>query len=121
MSRPQPKVIMTPEMEEKFESELLWCIQQLQNSLKSGKLSKKAGNIFELLVFVTICLKFFLSFVAESSVKSLNVLMGKSSIVKKRQTMRVLFGDYRAKMLQEEKKLSESKLCNIFNKIKICF
>ncbi|XP_044766551.1 UPF0488 protein CG14286 [Coccinella septempunctata] len=89
MNRPQPKLIMTPEMEEKFESELLWCIQQLQSALKSGKLSKKQSD---------------------STLKSLNVLMGNSSIVKKRQTMRVLFGDYRAKMIDEEKKLSKCHL-----------
>lgn len=97
MSRPVAKVVMTPEMEEKFESELYWCIEKLQNSLQSGKLSKKQS---------------------ESTMKSLNVLMGKSSIVKKRQTMRVLFGDYRAKMAEEEKKLFKSNLKITYEAIK---
>lgn len=29
--------------QEKFEVELCWCIQQLQNALKSGKLNTKQG------------------------------------------------------------------------------
>ncbi|KAJ8910845.1 hypothetical protein NQ315_015580 [Exocentrus adspersus] len=36
---------LTPEFEQQFESELCWCIQQLQIALKSGKLNNKQGAI----------------------------------------------------------------------------
>ncbi|KAL3276181.1 hypothetical protein HHI36_020899 [Cryptolaemus montrouzieri] len=85
---PPPAITMTPEMAQQFESELCWCIQQIQSSLKSEKLNNKQ---------------------ADEHRKSLNTLMNNStSIVKKRQVMRLLFGDYRAKMAEEEKKLSKA-------------
>lgn len=36
--------ILSPELEQQFEVELCWCIQQLQIALSSGKLNNKQGN-----------------------------------------------------------------------------
>ncbi|XP_046387954.1 UPF0488 protein CG14286 [Ischnura elegans] len=70
---------------ENFEIELLWCIQQLQSSISSRKMNPRA---------------------VEDSMKALNTLKSnKAPLIKKRQIMRTLFGDYRAKMAEEEKKL----------------
>ncbi|KAJ8981299.1 hypothetical protein NQ317_004035 [Molorchus minor] len=69
--------VMTPEFQQKFELELCWCIQQIQVALKSGKLNNKQ---------------------AQDHTKALNTLMSNTtSIVKKRQVMRLSFGDYREK------------------------
>lgn len=35
---------LSPEAQQQFEVELCWCIQQLQNALKNGKLSPKQGT-----------------------------------------------------------------------------
>lgn len=35
---------LTQEQQQQFEVELCWCIQQLQNALKSGKLNEKQGE-----------------------------------------------------------------------------
>lgn len=75
-----------------FEEELLWCIEQLQISLTSNKLSPKQ---------------------TEESMKILKTLKNsKAPLVKKRQIMRQAFGDYRSKMKDEEKrfKLDKSKM-----------
>ncbi|XP_056630572.1 UPF0488 protein CG14286 [Diorhabda sublineata] len=74
--------------EEKFEIELYWCVQQLQKALSSGKLNNKQ---------------------VQDHTKSLNILMSNTApVIKKRQVMRMAFGDYREKMATEEKKLSKS-------------
>uniref|UniRef100_A0A0K8TR65 Uncharacterized protein n=1 Tax=Tabanus bromius TaxID=304241 RepID=A0A0K8TR65_TABBR len=70
---------------QQFELELYWCIQQLENSLNSGKLNQRQSQD------------------AEKSIKILK--SANQPLIKKRQTMRANFGDYRAKMVAEEKKL----------------
>ncbi|KAJ8944141.1 hypothetical protein NQ318_013325 [Aromia moschata] len=81
---------LSSELEQQFEIELCWCIQQLQIALKSGKLNNKQ---------------------AHDHTKALNTLMSNSStMVKKRQVMRLSFGDYRAKMTEEDKKRSQNAL-----------
>ncbi|KRT84108.1 hypothetical protein AMK59_797, partial [Oryctes borbonicus] len=92
--RNRPELQLSPEVAQQFELELCWCIQQLQTALKSGKLNSKQ---------------------IQDHTKALNALIKNStSIVKKRQVMRLSFGDYRAKMVAEDKKLSAAN-----SKIKI--
>ncbi|XP_055390353.1 UPF0488 protein CG14286 [Condylostylus longicornis] len=69
-----------------FELELCWCIQQLENSLSSGKLNDKQIQA------------------TEKTIKTLK--SSTQPVIKKRQLMRSTFGDYRAKMNEEEKKYS---------------
>lgn len=38
-------IATNPELQEQFETELCWCIQELQKSLNSGKLNQKQGEI----------------------------------------------------------------------------
>ncbi|KAG5898025.1 hypothetical protein JTB14_001738 [Gonioctena quinquepunctata] len=86
-SQPSTSTI-SPELEQKFEIELCWCIQQLQTALKSGKLNNRQ---------------------VQDHTKSLNTLMSNSApMVKKRTVMRSCFGDYREKMAAEEKKTSRN-------------
>ncbi|XP_037822812.1 UPF0488 protein CG14286-like [Lucilia sericata] len=88
-----PMPIVTPtvksnnsDTDSQFELELCWCVHQLENALNSGKLSQK---------------------VAEDTIKNLKVLKGNSApLIKKRQVMKAAMGDYRAKMKEEEKKMS---------------
>lgn len=48
-------------------------------------------------------------FLEQDHIKTLNTLMSNSAqLVKKRQIMRLSFGDYRAKMAAEDKKYSRS-------------
>ncbi|XP_018573401.1 UPF0488 protein CG14286 [Anoplophora glabripennis] len=76
------------ELEHQFEMELCWCIHQIQIALKSGKLNNKQE---------------------QDHIKALNTLMSNSApLVKKRQIMRLSFGDYRMKMAAEEKKYSRN-------------
>lgn len=71
------------EAENQFELELCWCIQQLDLSLRSGKLSEKQS------LDVT---------------KTINLLSSNAtSLIRKRQAMRNSLGDYRAKMELEER------------------
>ncbi|KAJ8955304.1 hypothetical protein NQ314_006891 [Rhamnusium bicolor] len=86
LNEPSPSgtVSLTPEVEQQFEVELYWCIQQLQTALKSIKLNSKQ---------------------VQDHTKALNTLMSVSApMIKKRQVMRLSFGDYRAKMAAEDKK-----------------
>ena len=79
---------LPPEAEDRFELELLWCIQQLQSLLVDGKMSDKQVYIAS---------------------KNLNTLKSDSaSLIKKRQIMRNTFGDYRAKMVEDEKKFKKA-------------
>ncbi|XP_019866500.1 UPF0488 protein CG14286 isoform X2 [Aethina tumida] len=88
VEQPSTSVGLSPELEQQFEVELCWCIQQLQLALKSGKLNNKQ---------------------VQDHTKTLNTLMSNSTpLVKKRQVMRLSFGDYRAKMAAEDKKLSRN-------------
>ncbi|XP_050516016.1 UPF0488 protein CG14286 [Diabrotica virgifera virgifera] len=74
--------------QEQFEVELYWCIQQLQKALGSGKLNNKQ---------------------VQDNTKALNILMSNTApLPRKRQVMRLSFGDYRQKMASEEKKLSKN-------------
>ncbi|XP_066256233.1 UPF0488 protein CG14286 [Euwallacea similis] len=75
---------LSAEQEEQFQSELYWCIKQLQSALNTGKLPSKH---------------------VQEHTKALNTLMSNEApMVKKRQVMRLSFGDYRSKMLEDEKK-----------------
>ncbi|XP_059045744.1 UPF0488 protein CG14286 [Achroia grisella] len=70
-----------------FQLELCWCIQQLEKSL-----AEKKGNEKQ----------------TQEAWKVLTILKNNNqSIVRKRQLMRTHFGDYRAKMAAEEKKLAK--------------
>jgi len=72
-----------------FELELAWCIQTMESSLNGGKLN--AGQV-------------------QDAMKTLKILKSSNqSIIRKRQLMRSSFGDYRAKMADEEKKLRLGK------------
>ncbi|XP_076264441.1 UPF0488 protein CG14286 [Rhynchophorus ferrugineus] len=83
-SNAPPTTGLSPEQERQFETELCWCIQQLQIGLSSNKLNNKQ---------------------VQDHTKALNTLMSNTApLVKKRQIMRLSFGDYRAKMITEEKK-----------------
>ncbi|XP_072401230.1 UPF0488 protein CG14286 [Diabrotica undecimpunctata] len=74
--------------QEQYEVELYWCIQQLQKALGSGKLNNKQ---------------------VQDNTKALNILMSNTApLARKRQVMRLSFGDYRQKMATEEKKLSKN-------------
>lgn len=106
VEQPTTSVGLSPELEQQFEVELCWCIQQLQLALKSGKLNNKQGFYFQMKH--TYCLITLIS--VQDHTKTLNTLMSNSTpLVKKRQVMRLSFGDYRAKMAAEDKKLSRSK------------
>jgi hypothetical protein len=77
--------INNPEVQEQFETELCWCIQQLQRALNSSKLNQKQ---------------------VQENTRILNMLMNNSTpFIKKRQLMRLTFGDYRTKMMEEIKKM----------------
>ncbi|XP_070164983.1 UPF0488 protein CG14286 [Polyergus mexicanus] len=77
---------LNPDVEDKFELELCWCIQQLEASLTSGKLQEKQ---------------------VQDLSKQLNSLKSNTApLIKKRQIMRNALGDYREKMAEDERKLS---------------
>ncbi|KAM3968542.1 UPF0488 protein CG14286-like [Aphomia sociella] len=70
-----------------FQLELCWCIQQLERSL-----AEKKGNDKQM----------------QEAWKVLTVLKNNNQpVIRKRQLMRTQFGDYRAKMAAEEKKLAK--------------
>ncbi|KAK2582144.1 hypothetical protein KPH14_004506 [Odynerus spinipes] len=78
---------LNQEVEDQFILELYWCIQELESSLASGKLQEKP---------------------ARDIGKSLNTLRSNTApLVKKRQIMRSMLGNYREKMTQDEQKLSK--------------
>lgn len=87
------------EAENKFELELCWCIQQLELGINNGNFSEKQ---------------------MKGTQKSLDLLKNNNtSLIHKRQIMRTTFGDYRMKMLQEEKKHSKSVSTVKFSKPKL--
>ncbi|XP_068231396.1 UPF0488 protein CG14286 [Palaemon carinicauda] len=70
---------------ERFPLELRWCLQQLEATMEKKKSTPKE---------------------AEDILKSYKILSGtKAPLIRKRQLMRSLFGDYRKKMADEEKKV----------------
>lgn len=72
-----------------FQLQLCWCIQQLERTL-----AEKKGNEKQL----------------QEAWKVLTVLKNNNQpMIRKRQLMRTHFGDYRAKMAAEEKKLAKSR------------
>ncbi|KAK4873219.1 hypothetical protein RN001_015248 [Aquatica leii] len=84
---PQPSTVMSEEAVESFEAELCWCIKQLQRGLQLGKLNAKQ---------------------VQDHTKALNTLMSKTTpIIKKRQVMRLSFGDYRSKMAEDDKRVNK--------------
>lgn len=93
-ARPQPQpstssqLTTTNEIDTQAELELCWCIQQLETNLNSGKLNEKQ---------------------LQDCLKHIKLLKSNTQpIIKKRQLMRTLFGDYRAKMAEEERKLYQA-------------
>ncbi|XP_042873038.1 UPF0488 protein C8orf33 homolog [Penaeus japonicus] len=95
---PPPKVVTKPNAEEdkeeaaaleKFALELRWCLQQIELSIE-----KKQGSSKQ----------------TEELMRShMTLSNNKASTVKKRQLMRSMFGDYRKKMAEEEKKFKIEK------------
>ncbi|CAH1642464.1 unnamed protein product [Spodoptera littoralis] len=88
-----------------FQLELCWCIQQLERSL-----NEKKGNEKQM----------------QEAWKVLTVLKNNNQpTIRKRQLMRTHFGDYRAKMAAEEKKLakmaSKIKISDVPDKPKATF
>lgn len=78
-----PAVEDDVEAAEKFKVELQWCVQQIEAAMQKTSLKEK-----------------------ESMAKSHRTLTSsKASHIKKRQLMSSLFGDYRAKMAEEESKM----------------
>lgn len=73
-----------------FEVELCWCVQQLEITMQTtGKLNQKQMQDAE---------------------KNLKILKSPTQmLIKKRQLMRTLFGDYRSKMAEEEKTMYSGK------------
>ncbi|KAK5640577.1 hypothetical protein RI129_011388 [Pyrocoelia pectoralis] len=86
---PQPESsLLSEEAVESFEVELCWCINQLRTALRLGKLNPKQ---------------------IQDHTKTLNTLMSRTApLIKKRQVMRISFGDYRKKMAEEEKRVSKA-------------
>ncbi|KAH0954417.1 hypothetical protein HN011_009521 [Eciton burchellii] len=90
-----PKVTTTssasgldPEAEDRFELELCWCIQQLEVNLANDKSQKKqTQNIGKYI----------------QSLKNNSV-----PLIKKRQIMNNILGDYRKKMIEDERKLNKT-------------
>ena len=81
--------------QQKFQEELIWCIDYLETNLRTKKLSEKQSR---------------------DLVKTISSLKNtKNPLAKKRQVMRISCGDYRAKMAKEEKEFKLSKFI-IFNK-----
>jgi len=79
---------LDPEVEDRFELELCWCIQQLQASLSAGKLQEKQ---------------------AQELGKQLHSLKSNTApLIKKRQIMRNTLGDYRGQMAEDERKFSKT-------------
>ncbi|UJR21496.1 hypothetical protein I4U23_024580 [Adineta vaga] len=73
-------IVTDPEMAERFERELTWCVGQLECMLKSPSMKDK-----------------------EPPRSALQVLTNpKTAFVRKRQMMQQLFGDYRQKMHDED-------------------
>lgn len=89
-----------------FELELAWCIQTMESSLSAGKLNAGQGMpISHRYTFDMFHYTFILNLVQDAT-KTLKILKSANqSMIRKRQLMRSSFGDYRAKMAEEEKKL----------------
>ncbi|KYQ49081.1 hypothetical protein ALC60_11867, partial [Trachymyrmex zeteki] len=79
---------LNPEVEDRFELELCWCIQQMEASLAGGKLQEKQ--------------------VQELSKQLHSLKSNTAPLVKKRQIMRNTLGDYREKMAEDERKFSKT-------------
>merc|ERR1712156_792966 len=67
-----------------LQNEVAWCIDQLFQSINSGKLSERKGKEYQKTI---------------ATLKS-----PKSSLIRKRQLMRTTLGDYRSKMANDEPK-----------------
>lgn len=99
------------EADRQLELELCWCIQTLETSLDTGKLNAKQGKILLNFnyTFSVLLIAQYLE-IAQDTDKTIKLLKSSTQpIIKKRQIMRASFGDYRAKMAEEEKKLRLSK------------
>lgn len=88
-----------------FELELAWCIQTMESSLNGGKLNPNQGLLARIVILAYIYLHFCMISVRETT-QNLNILKSSNQpMIRKRQIMRLSFGDYRAKMAEEEKRL----------------
>ncbi|XP_012277101.1 UPF0488 protein CG14286 [Orussus abietinus] len=88
--------VLDEALQDQFELELCWCIQQLESGLHKVKLQEKQKQNVNKYVH---------------ALKS-----NKVPPIKKRQIMRATFGDYRAKMAEEEKRLSTNASIVKFSK-----
>ncbi|XP_020289499.1 UPF0488 protein CG14286 [Pseudomyrmex gracilis] len=78
---------LNSEVEDQFELELCWCIQQLEACLGTGKLQNKQ---------------------AQDLNKQIQMLKSNTApLIKKRQIMRNTLGDYRKKMAEDEQKFKK--------------
>ncbi|XP_045129909.1 UPF0488 protein CG14286-like isoform X1 [Portunus trituberculatus] len=83
IQKKSPAVEEDAEAAEKFKVELQWCVQQIEAAMQKASIKEK-----------------------EDMAKSHRTLTSsKASHIKKRQLMNSLFGDYRAKMVEEESKM----------------
>jgi hypothetical protein len=91
-------IVTDPEMAERFERELAWCIGQLECMMRSSSSSSKDKDPRK------FCYLFsknnHSSRLARSAIQVLT--NPKASFIRKRQMMQQLFGDYRQKMKEEE-------------------
>lgn len=61
-------------------------------------------------------------FLVQEHTKALNTLMNNNApMVKKRQVMRLSFGDYRTKMVEEEKKAKSNSYFKLLSSITLTF
>nr|CAD7569454.1 unnamed protein product [Timema californicum] len=85
-----PQVELSNEAAQQVEKELCWCILQLQTSLILHKMTPKQ---------------------AQDISHTINILKSPTApLVKKRQIMRNTFGDYRAKMAEEENQFRKGNM-----------
>lgn len=96
-AQPLP-IVADPEMAERFERELAWCCDQLEGIMRSSSSSKEKEPRKIFIFQAKTQGNRFSS--ARSALQTLN--NPKVSLVRKRQMMQQLFGDYRKKMQSEE-------------------
>lgn len=79
---------LSQEVEDQFELELCWCVQQLEMCLFTGKLPEKQMHDLK---------------------RNINILKSNNaSLIKKRQIMRNTLGNYREKMALDEQKFGKT-------------
>lgn len=99
------KTTTSPEDDQQqFEVELYWCIQQLEESLNTKKDLTPKQREYKLILSILGNNEALST--GEDISKSVKILKSANQpAVKKRQLMRQTFGDYRAKMAEEQRKM----------------